>query len=132
MKIRASAMPSAASYQPGRYDAGIRRYFGLGQFALLSGVPYRQLCYWRHSTHVWIPGPDIQVGDHPGWSLACIHAWEPEGQPFLRPPTTAFADMAAVRARYHGMPTNTLWACVGDGTIPRPVVWVDDWPGWLA
>lgn len=125
-------MPAPATYQPGPHDAGVRRYYGLGQFAVLSGVPYKQLRTWRHSLRTWVPGPDIEVGDHPGWSLACIQAWKVDGDPFIRPRSVRFADQAAMRARYHGMPPSTLWACIGDGTIPAPVVWVDDWPGWPA
>lgn len=131
MTLPASAMPSAISYQPGPHDAGVRRYYGLGQFAVLSGVPYRQLCGWRHSLRIWVPSPDIEIGDRPGWSLACIQAWEPDGNPFLRPRAVRFADQTTIRDRYHRMPTSTLWACIGDGTIPRPVVWIDDQAGWL-
>ncbi|MEV5840294.1 hypothetical protein [Nocardia sp. NPDC052112] len=75
--------------------------------------------------------PDIRVGDHLGWSLACIQAWNPDGKPFVRPHTALFADIVTVKQRLHSMPTNVLWACIGDGAYPRPVVWVDDWPGWL-
>ncbi|WP_433715386.1 hypothetical protein ACQP2U_16025 [Nocardia sp. CA-084685] len=131
MRIPANRMPTAAAYRPDSRDAGIRRYFGLVQFALITDVPASRLSAWRHGTHTWVPSPDIQVGDHPGWSMACIDAWFPGGDPFLRPPVVQFADTAAIRARYHGMPTSTLWACIGDGTIPRPVVWVDNRPGWL-
>jgi hypothetical protein len=131
VRLPTSRMPGASAYRPDSRDAGIRRYIGLVQFALIARVPASKLSAWRHSTRVWVPSPDIQVGDHPGWSLACIHAWTPEGEPFLRPPTVRFADAAAIRARYHDMPTSTLWACIGDGTIPRPVVWVDNRPGWL-
>ncbi|MGY4101577.1 hypothetical protein ACW2Q0_18780 [Nocardia sp. R16R-3T] len=129
--IPASRMPTAAAYRPDSRDAGIRRYFGLSQFALIAGISASKLSAWRHSTHTWVPSPDIQVGDHPGWSLACVHAWSPDGDPFPRPPVVRFADTAAIKARYHGMPTTTLWACIGDGTIPRPVVWIDNRPGWL-
>lgn len=131
MRIPANRMPTAAAYRPDSRDAGIRRYFGLVQFALIVRVPASKLSAWRHSTHTWVPAPDIQVGDHPGWSMACVDAWTPDGDPFPRPPVVHFADTAAIRARYHHMPTSTLWACIGDGTIPRPVVWVDNRPGWL-
>ncbi|WP_433626096.1 hypothetical protein [Nocardia sp. CA-120079] len=131
MRLPASQMPRAAAYRPDSRDAGLRRYFGLTQFALMTGVAASKLSAWRHSTYVWVPAPDIEIGDHSGWSLACISAWSPEGESFLRPPTVRFADTAMIRDRYHGMPTSTLWACIGDGTIPRPVVWVDNRPGWL-
>lgn len=129
--IPASRMPTAAAYRPDSRDAGIRRYFGLTQFGLMVGVPSAKLSAWRHGTHVWVPSPDIEIGDHGGWSLACIAAWTPEGDPFLRPPTVRFADTATIRDRYHEMPVSTLWACIGDGSIPPPVVWVDNRPGWL-
>ena len=130
--IPAKRMPRAAAYWPDSRDAGIRRYFGLTQFALMVGVPVWKLSAWRHSLRVWVPAPDIEVGDHGGWSLACIRAWTPGGGSFLRPPTVRFADLTTIRDRYHGMPTSTLWACIGDGTIPRPVVWVDNRSGWLS
>ncbi|WP_433679548.1 hypothetical protein [Nocardia sp. CA-119907] len=132
MRPPIAEMPGPHTYQPGPHDAGVRRYFGLGQFALLSNATYQQLRKWRHSAVTWVPSPDVVVGDHPGWSLACIRSWSQGGPPFARPRTVMFADQAAMRARYHGMPTNTLWACIGDGTIPRPVVWIDDRPGWLS
>ncbi|WP_062984622.1 hypothetical protein [Nocardia anaemiae] len=122
---------TAALYLPDRRDAGVRRYYGLGQFALLSDATYQQLCRWRHSAQTWVPAPDIEVGGHPGWSLPCIQVWARGGPPFRRPATVKFADLAAMRRRYYGMPANTLWKCIGDGSIPGPVVWVDDRPGWL-
>ncbi|MFE9323373.1 hypothetical protein ACIHDR_40410 [Nocardia sp. NPDC052278] len=124
-------MPTAAAYRPDSRDTEIRRYFGLTQFALSAGVPASKLSAWRNGRYTWVPSPDVQVGDHPGWSLACINAWNPGGDPFLRPPVVRFADTAAIRARHHQMPTPTLWACICDGTIPQPVVWVDNRPGWL-
>lgn len=114
---------------PDHRDAGVRRYYGLAQFALLSGVPYDQLRAWRHSERVWVPSPDIEVGRWPGWSLACIRAWSPDGKPFLRPPRVSFADTAETRRRW-SMTRESLWLCIYDGTLPRPVVWVDDRPGW--
>ncbi|MEV4126948.1 hypothetical protein [Nocardia sp. NPDC049707] len=132
LRLPASRMPTAAAYRPDSRDAGIRRYFGLTQFALMTGVPVTKLSAWRHGTSVWVPTPDIDIGDHGGWSLACIQAWDPDRKPFGRPQTRYFADTATIRARYHGMPTSTRWACIGDGTIPRPVVWVDNRPGWLS
>ncbi|WP_433602702.1 hypothetical protein ACQPXH_13600 [Nocardia sp. CA-135953] len=127
----ANRMPTATACRPDSRDAGIRRYYGLVQFALVARVPASKLSTWRHSTHTWVPAPDIQVGDHPGWSMACIDAWSPYGDPFLRPTVVRFADTATIRACYQQMPTSTLWACIGDGTIPRPVVRVDNRPGRL-
>lgn len=131
VRTPARAMPAPATYQPGPHDAGVRRYYGLGQFALLSDATYKQLCTWRNSIRTWVPSPDIEIGEHSGWSLACIRAWTPDGQPFGRPKTVKFASLAEIRRRYSDMPASTLWACIGDGTIPRPVVWIDDRPGWL-
>jgi hypothetical protein len=47
---------------------------------------------------------------------------EPGGEAFLRSPTVRFADTAMIRDRYHGISASTLGACIGDGTIPPPVV----------
>lgn len=125
-------MTAAAVAVPGpnERDAGVRRYYGLGAFALLHGTPYDQLRGWRHSQHVWVPSPDIVVGRWPGWSLACIHAWQPDWPPFTRPRAVDFADTSEMMRR-HCVARETLWACITDGTIPAPVVWVDDRPGWL-
>lgn len=117
--------------QPDKRDAGIRRYYGLGAFAMLSGHPYGQLVHWRHGERVWVPSPDIEIGRWPGWSLACIRAWSPDGEPFGRPGTVKFRDAAEVARRWH-MPRESLWACIGDGTLPGPVVWIDDRPGWRS
>lgn len=129
--IPAKDLPKPFEYQPGPYDAGVRRYYGLGQFALLSDATYQQLWRWRHSATTWVPSPDIEIGGTPGWSLPCIQLWARGGPPFLRPHIVQFDDTAAMSRRYRGMPVNVLWACIGDGTIPPPVVWIDDRPGWL-
>ncbi|WP_040781903.1 hypothetical protein [Nocardia pneumoniae] len=124
MTAAAVALPT-----PEERDAGIRRYYSLGAFALLAGVPYTKLLAWRHGEHVWVPSPDIQIGRWPGFSLACIRAWSPDGKPFRRPATATFAN-AADTMRHYGMCRRTLWACIGDGSIPASVVWIDDRPGW--
>ncbi|MFC9892084.1 hypothetical protein ACFVMC_00180 [Nocardia sp. NPDC127579] len=116
--------------EPDARDVGVRRYFGLGTFALLSGHPYRQLIGWRHSERIWVPSPDIEIGRWPGWSLACIRAYSPDGPPFLRPNMVSFADTTEAM-HYYGTSRKTLWACVSDHTIPGPVVWIDDRAGWL-
>lgn len=115
--------------QPDPRDAGVRRYFGLGTFALLSGHPYDQLRGWRHSEYMWVPSPDIEVGRWSGWSLACIRAWSPDAPPFRRPPLVSFADTAETTRR-HRVTRETLWGCIYDGSIAPPVVWIDDRPGW--
>ncbi|MFD3748308.1 hypothetical protein [Nocardia sp. NPDC058633] len=115
--------------RPDSRDAGIRRYYSLGAFAMLSGTPYQQLLDWRWSERVWVPSADIEVGRWSGWSLACIRAWSPDGSPFLRPPLVSFADAAEVRRR-HRVARDRLWTRIYDGTIAGPVVWVDDRPGW--
>ena len=116
--------------RPDSRDAGVRRYYSLGQFALLHGTPYDQLRGWRHSTYVWVPSPDIEIGRWPGWSLPCIHAWEPDRPPFTRPRIARFADTAEMMLR-HPVSHETLWRRINDGAIAGPVVWVDDRPGWL-
>ncbi|WP_280451527.1 hypothetical protein [Nocardia cyriacigeorgica] len=120
---------AAALPMPDPRDAGVRRYYSLGTFAMLSGTPYAQLLAWRHGERVWVPSPDIEIGRWPGFSLACIRAWSPDGAPFPRPRTVSFVDAAETMRRY-GMRRETLWACIGDGTLPGPVVWIDDRPGW--
>ncbi|MFD6224358.1 hypothetical protein [Nocardia asteroides] len=114
---------------PDYRDAGIRRYYSLGTFSMLCGVPYNQLREWRWSERVWVPSPDIEVGRWSGWSLACIRAFSPDGEPFLRPPLMSFADTAEMMRR-NVITREVLWGCIHDGTIARPVVWVDDRPGW--
>ncbi|MEV4126112.1 hypothetical protein [Nocardia sp. NPDC049707] len=99
MRLPASRMPTAAAYRPDSRDAGIRRYFGLTQFALMTGVPVTKLSAWRHGTSVWVPTPDIDIGDHGGWSLTCIRAWAPDRKPFGRPQTTLLR-----RHRHHPRP----------------------------
>lgn len=101
MRIPANRMPTAAAYRPDSRDAGIRRYFGLVQFALIVGVPASRLCSWRHGTHIWVPSPDIQVGDQPGWSMACIDGWVPGSR---RRPVPAAASCAIRRHRRHQSP----------------------------
>ncbi|MBF6164453.1 hypothetical protein IU486_06645 [Streptomyces gardneri] len=119
----------AALPRPDRRDAGIRQYYSLGAFAMLAGHPYAQLVAWRHSTRVWVPSPDIEIGRWPGWSLACIRAWSPDGAPFGRPRTVAFTDTAETMRQW-GTTRQMLWTCIDDGSIPAPVVWIDDRPGW--
>lgn len=120
---------SVALVQPDPRDAGVRRYYGLGTLAMLSGHPYQQVREWRWSERVWVPSPDIEIGRWSGWSLACIRMWSPDGEPFLRPPLVSFADTAEVMRR-NVVTRDALWKCIYDGTIARPVVWVDDRPGW--
>jgi hypothetical protein len=120
---------AVAPRPPDPRDAGIRRYYSLGSFALLHGTPYDQLRGWRHSQHVWVPSPDIEIGRWSGWSLACIQAWQPDWPPFTRPRLVSFADSAEMMRRQHAS-RETLWNCIYDGTVPGPVVWIDDRPGW--
>ncbi|WP_028477903.1 hypothetical protein [Nocardia sp. CNY236] len=122
---------AAALAQPDKRDAGVRWYYGLGVFAMLSGHSYDQLVAWRHSERVWVPSPDIEVGRWPGWSLACIRAWSPDGEPFVRPPAVRFLAAAEV-ARHWRMRRQALWARIRDGSIAGPVVWIDDRPGWRS
>jgi hypothetical protein len=121
---------AAALPLPDARDAGVRRFYSLGSFAMLHGTPYDQLRGWRHSTYVWVPSPDIEIGRSPGWSLPCIQTWEPDGPPFTRPRIARFADTTEMMRR-HYVSRETLWGCIEDGTVPGPVVWIDDRPGWL-
>lgn len=41
----------------------------------------------------------------------------------------AHADTAETMRRHH-VRRETLWGCIYDGTVPAPVVWIDDRPGW--
>ncbi|MEV0293332.1 hypothetical protein [Nocardia sp. NPDC050710] len=121
----------AEKYRPDRRDVGVRRYYSLGSFAMLSGTPYEQLLAWRHGPRVWVPSPDIEIGRWPGWSLPCVRMWSPDAPPFRRPRTAMFVE-AAEMMRHYRTTRETLWACISNGSIPAPVVWIDDRPGWLS
>lgn len=92
---------AAALPMPDPRDAGARRYYGLGSFALLHGTTYDQLRGWRHNQHVWVPSPDIEIGRWPGWSLPCIRAWKPDLPPFPRPRVVRFADTTEMMRRLY-------------------------------
>lgn len=113
---------------PDPRDAGVHRFFGLGPFAVLKGVPYDDLVHMRHSERCWVPSPDIEIGDRAGWSLPCINLYRPYGRPFRRPPVRRFDDATAMMERF-AVSRDTLWRCIEDGSIPGPVVWIDDQPG---
>ncbi|MGO4613560.1 hypothetical protein AB4305_16800 [Nocardia sp. 2YAB30] len=115
---------------PHHHDAGVRSFLGMGRMATLADIDYDTLLRWRHCGPVWVPSPDIQIGRWPGWSQPCVEHWiAVDHQPFRRPECRRFADTAEMR-RECRINWVTLWLCIGDGTIPAPVVWVDGRPGW--
>jgi hypothetical protein len=117
-------------YAPRPRDAGVRRYYGLGAFAVYKGVPYAELVAGRHSGNMWVPSPDIMIGERGGWSLPCIQHWKPFRRKFVRPSILFFAD-ATEMTEHHHLTLATLWTCIDDGNLAAPVVWVDDQPGWV-
>ncbi|ONM46468.1 hypothetical protein [Nocardia donostiensis] len=109
------------------------RYLGVTAFATIAGVAPVSLSRWRIDGPIWVPGPDVVLGERRrcGWAAECAEMWTMSGCPVERPEPTAYWDTAQMR-RYYGLSYELLWKCVvEDKTLPMPAVWVDDQPGWV-
>ncbi|MEU8895461.1 hypothetical protein [Nocardia sp. NPDC048505] len=86
---------------------------------------YYLLCQWRSDKTVWVPRPDIRIGNRLGFSKACGQLWIPKGEPFERPETVDYLGVRQMCA-LHRVSRPTLFAIIGDKHIAEPVVWITD------
>ncbi|MEU4340148.1 hypothetical protein AB0H00_02585 [Nocardia sp. NPDC023852] len=108
------------------------RYIGLTEFANYASVDHRSLSRWRQHGPVWVPGPDVVLGEQerPGWTVECAEDWSPSVRPYVRAEPDVYLDTAQMKARHH-LSYEVLWICiVVDKSLPMPAIWVDDKPGW--
>ncbi|OQS17272.1 hypothetical protein B0T36_01355 [Nocardia donostiensis] len=109
------------------------RYLGLSAFATVAGVDSLSLSRWRVDGPVWVPAPDVLLGEQKrcGWAPGCVKEWSVSVRPVERPEPQVYWDAAQMR-RCYGLSYELLWKCVvEDNTLPIPAIWVDDSPGWL-
>jgi hypothetical protein len=110
------------------------RYVGSARFADMAGVTAADLSRWRRRGPVWVPAPDVLLGEtsRPGWDVETAKCWTRDTIPYQRPDPVQYWDLPEMRRRHAGMRGELLWAClVEDGTVRWPDVWVDSRPGWL-
>ncbi|MEV0367488.1 hypothetical protein [Nocardia fusca] len=110
------------------------RFVGVTAFADIAGVAPADLSRWRRQGPVWVPTPDVLLGEisRPGWDAELAKSWTPEEQPYPRPDPVQYWDLPEMQRRHAGMRAELLWTClVVDGTIRWPDVWVDSHAGWL-
>lgn len=110
------------------------RYIGVTAFADLASVPSADLSRWRRRGPVWVPTPDVLLGEsaRPGWDVEVAKCWTRDAVPYQRPDPVQYWDIAEMQRRYRGLRGELLWVClVEDGTVRWPDVWVDSRPGWL-
>lgn len=109
------------------------RYLGLSSFALRADVDLARLTRWRHEGPVWVPNPDVHLGEQlrPGWSPECADEYTPWMPPYDRAEAVAYLDTTQMCTRLY-MSYEVLWLCiVEDRSVREPDIWVDDNPGWL-
>ncbi|WP_280448466.1 hypothetical protein [Nocardia brasiliensis] len=91
------------------------------------------LARWHRQGPVWIPNPTVLLGSQRrgGWTALCAREWYQGMPPYDCPTSIEYLDTTGM-CELQRMTPETLWACIVDGTVDEPAMWLDGKPGWLA
>lgn len=109
------------------------RYIGVTAFAECARTDVATFSRWVIHGPIWIPNPAVSLGaqHRSGWTKATAREWY-QGMPrYLCPATIEYLSTTQMCERLRMTP-ETLWACIEDGTVDEPAMWLDgSTPGWL-